>query len=79
MNSLADLTHEEYKNHYLGYKPALRQANAPRPATFKYANVSDEGLPMAMDWRVQKAVTAVKNQEQVRVAPCSTTVCCVLQ
>lgn len=72
MNSLADLTHEEYKNHYLGYKPALRQANAPRPATFKYANVSDEGLPTAIDWRAQKAVTEVKNQEQVRVAACST-------
>ncbi len=67
MNSLADLTQEEYKKHYLGYKPALRQANALLPTTFKYANVSDESLPTAIDWREHKAVSEVKNQEQVSV------------
>jgi hypothetical protein len=65
MNSLADLTHEEHKAKHLGYKPVLRKANELRPKTFMYANVSDDNLPTAVDWRSLEAVAEVKNQQQV--------------
>lgn len=65
MNSLADLSHEEYKAKYLGYKPALRTTlRARNTGPFKYANVADDSLPPSIDWRKKGAVTGVKNQQQ---------------
>ena len=69
LNSLADLTHEEYKQRFLGYKPSLRKpANSARLGSFSYADVADEQLPRAVDWRALKAVAEVKNQQQVGAA-----------
>eukprot|EP00195_Chlamydomonas_chlamydogama_P009760 CAMPEP_0202901788 /NCGR_PEP_ID=MMETSP1392-20130828/14680_1 /ASSEMBLY_ACC=CAM_ASM_000868 /TAXON_ID=225041 /ORGANISM="Chlamydomonas chlamydogama, Strain SAG 11-48b" /LENGTH=479 /DNA_ID=CAMNT_0049588403 /DNA_START=184 /DNA_END=1623 /DNA_ORIENTATION=+ len=64
MNAMADLTHEEYSQHYLGFKhdksKRLRSSSSP----FKYADVPDGALPASIDWRAKGAVSEVKNQMQ---------------
>jgi hypothetical protein len=66
LNSMADLSQDEYKQHFLGYKPALRDTPA-EPRAFTYESVADEAVPKEVDWRKKGAVTEVKNQEQVRI------------
>jgi len=65
MNSLADVTHEEFKTTYLGVAPgsnAMFRAGASGEETpFRYA---DTVPPNAVDWRTKGAVTPVKNQAQ---------------
>ena len=65
MNSLADLTSDEYRK-LLGYKHADKNlALKLKPSTsFKYANVDKSKIPPSVDWRSSGAVTPVKNQAQ---------------
>lgn len=64
LNSLADVSHEEYKQQYLGYKPSLRKQPKNSNGNFMYAGVAEESLPTEVDWRKKGAVTPVKNQLQ---------------
>ena len=64
MNSLADLSFEEYQT-LLGYKPELKDKMqskiGAKRSGFKYEDVDPKDLPIFMDWRDKDAVTAVKN------------------
>lgn len=70
MNSMADLTLEEFRRHKLGYKPELRNNNnkvlKSRSNSFMYADVDVKSLPTSVDWREKQAVAEVKNQQMVR-------------
>ncbi|KAK5774398.1 hypothetical protein PVK06_042253 [Gossypium arboreum] len=60
LNEFADLTHEEFKNKYLGLKPEVFKKNRSPPEEFTFRD--DVDLPKSVDWRQKGAVTPVKNQ-----------------
>ncbi|KAL9355361.1 hypothetical protein Peur_053331 [Populus x canadensis] len=57
VNKFADLTNEEFRAMYHGYK---RQSSKLMSSSFRYENLSD--IPTSMDWRNAGAVTPVKDQ-----------------
>ncbi|KAM0944014.1 putative fruit bromelain [Dioscorea sansibarensis] len=60
-NRFADLTNEEFKAMYNGFRPSLTNNRAEK-TTFKYENFT--AVPASVDWRTKGAVTPVKDQGQ---------------
>ncbi|CAN1810440.1 Senescence-specific cysteine protease SAG12 [Linum perenne] len=56
VNKFTDLTNEEFRSMYLGYK----KSTLSRAASFRYANIT--AVPAVVDWRKSGAVTGVKDQ-----------------
>ncbi len=63
LNSHADRTDAEFRA-LLGYDHAARVASNAlcSPGKFRYAELSEDQLPPAIDWRNKGAVSDVKNQ-----------------
>ncbi|KAJ0980141.1 hypothetical protein J5N97_008396 [Dioscorea zingiberensis] len=61
-NQFADLTNEEFKAIYNGFKPSSKKLSTASSSSFRYENVS--AAPASMDWRTKGAVTPVKDQGQ---------------
>lgn len=59
LNHFADLTEEEFKGLYLGFKPDLEGIHRNVNTTFSHGNVQ---APLSVDWVEKGAVTGVKNQ-----------------
>ncbi|CAH2046261.1 unnamed protein product [Thlaspi arvense] len=64
VNQFADLTNEEFRSMYTGYKgdSLLSSQSEKKTTSFRYQNVSSGALPKSVDWRKKGAVTPIKSQ-----------------
>ncbi|CAN1810442.1 Senescence-specific cysteine protease SAG12 [Linum perenne] len=63
VNKFTDLTNEEFRSMYLGYKKSTLsrgKSTGAAAASFRYANIT--AVPAVVDWRKSGAVTGVKDQ-----------------
>lgn len=68
LNEFADLSHEEFRSRYLGFRSGWfprRRKNGDSALNFKYKNA--DKIPRSVDWRKRGAVGLVKYQ-----GPCGT-------
>lgn len=66
LNVMADLTNDEYRQHFLGTRvpeERLNRSSSTDGRAIIDFNLDD--VPQTMDWRQHNAVTQVKNQESV--------------
>ena len=64
LNHFADVSHDEFKAHALGFRADLLKDEPKLKASpFRYENTSP---PEEIDWVSKGAVTKIKNQQQVR-------------
>ena len=68
LNEFADMTHDEFKQKYLGLKADLPKSG--KASEFSYKDVQFEALPKSVDWRKKGAVTPVKNQGSCGMYTC---------
>ncbi|KAL1225369.1 Senescence-specific cysteine protease SAG12 [Cardamine amara subsp. amara] len=64
VNQFADLTNDEFRSMYTGYKGnSMFSSRSGITATpFRYQNISAGALPISVDWRKKGAVTPIKDQ-----------------
>ncbi|CAG7873169.1 unnamed protein product [Brassica rapa] len=62
VNQFADLTNEEFRSMYTGFKGNSVLSSRTKPTSFRYQNVSSDALPVSVDWRKKGAVTPIKDQ-----------------
>lgn len=62
VNQFADLTNEEFRSMYTGYKGNSVLSSRTKPTSFRYQHVSSDALPISVDWRKKGAVTPIKDQ-----------------
>ncbi|KAH7650633.1 Fruit bromelain protein [Dioscorea alata] len=60
-NQFTDMTIEEFKAKYTGFRPSLSN-NPLKTSSFKYENVAE--VPDSINWTAKGAVTPVKNQRK---------------
>ncbi|KAM7520438.1 hypothetical protein LguiB_019400 [Lonicera macranthoides] len=65
LNRFADLTNEEYRSVYLGTRTdAKRRFMKSKSVSQRYAFQGGDQLPKSVDWRVEGAVSPIKDQGQ---------------
>ncbi|PON56386.1 Cysteine Protease [Parasponia andersonii] len=64
INTLADLTNEEFLIYFTGFKRPIRSSLSREHNSFMYENLTATDIPTSVDWRNQGAVTDIKDQQR---------------